>query len=412
MSHSKRVLLLCHDFPPVNSIAARRPAAWAKYLPEFGWEPFVITSTEAGRISEPMSEEEVQRSTGGLATVMRVAVPSRSKHTPVRVASELWDLTVLPCAYSRRRARRVLAECHSTLPNFDAVISTYPETWPLLAAGQLSSSRNRPWVADFRDLPEQLPIPRWMGRAAVWRVRQLTRAASHVLAVSDYHAVMLRHGGQPVSIIPNGFDPELARPATTPPARDIFQIVYTGKIVRGQCARPVVHAVNALVKAREIPAARIALRFYGTQPRAFREDVDCPDLVVHPILLPQVSLSEALHCQRSATVLLLLQLVDAAKAAGVFTGKLYEYLAARRPILLYPADRDGIGRLLSATGAGVGCYDETELKAVLLGWYREWERTGDISLPFKTDEVEKYNRKRQVQRVAEILDQLTTTRRD
>lgn len=410
MNRKKRVLLLCHDFPPVNSIAARRPAAWAKYLPEFGWDPFVITSTEAGRISEPMSEEEVQRSTGGLRTVMRVAVPPRSRHAPVRISSELWDLTVLPGAYSRRRAGRVLAECHSTLPNFDAVISTYPETWPLLAARQLSGTHNRPWVADFRDLPNELPIPGWMGRAAVWRVRQRTRAASHAIADSDHHAVMLRHGGLPVSVIPNGFDPELARPATTPPARDIFQIVYTGKMVRGRCARPVVHAVNALVKAGEIPAARIALRFYGTQPRAFRENVDCPDLVVHPILLPQVSLSEALHCQRSATVLLLLQLVDPTKALGVFAGKVYEYLAARRPILLYPADRDGIGKLLAAAGAGVGCHDETELKAVLLRWYREWERSGDIRLRFNEEEIAKYDRRSQVSEVAEILDEVISSR--
>ena len=410
MSGKKRVLLLCHDFPPVNSMAARRPAAWAKYLPEFGWEPFVITSTEAGRISEPMSEEEVQRSTGGLRTVMRVAVPPRSRHAPVRISSELWDLTVLPGTYSRRRAGRVLAECHRTLPNFDAVISTYPETWPLLAARQLSGTRNRPWVADFRDLPDQLPIPGWVGRAAVWRVRQLTREASHVVVVSDHHAGKLGHAGQSISVIPNGFDPELAHPATAPPAVDVFRIVYTGKIVRGQCARPVVQAVSELVEAGETPAARIALEFHGTQPRAFREQVDSMDLVMHPTLCPQVSLSEALQRQRSATVLLLLQLVDPAKALGVFTGKVYEYLAARRPILLYPADRDGIGKLLAAAGAGVGCHDETELKAVLLGWYREWERTGDICLTVKTNEVEKYNRKRQVQRVAEILDQVTATR--
>jgi glycosyltransferase involved in cell wall biosynthesis len=194
------------------------------------------------------------------------------------------------------------------------------------------------------------------------------------------------------------------------PRRDVFEIAYTGLMLRGRSAKPVVDAVDALVRLGRIPGDRIDVRFYGTQPEAFRLQVDREGLVKHPKLMPRVSLTEAIERQRAAAALLVLQLTEPDKAAGVFPGKVFEYLAAGRPILCYPADPDGIGRLLSTTGAGVSCQTQNDLQQVILRWYREWERSGDVRLSRNEGEVAKFSREVQVARLAGILDEVVAKR--
>ena len=42
-SDKTKVLILCNDFPPVNSIGADRPYSWYNYFREFNIYPVIIT---------------------------------------------------------------------------------------------------------------------------------------------------------------------------------------------------------------------------------------------------------------------------------------------------------------------------------------------------------------------------------
>jgi glycosyltransferase involved in cell wall biosynthesis len=110
-----------------------------------------------------------------------------------------------------------------------------------------------------------------------------------------------------------------------------------------------------------------------------------------------------LDAQRQATVLLVLGMPG---ARGVLTTKLFEYMAAGRPVLAYPKDPECMDRVLEATGVGVSCDSVDELKAVLLRWHREWKATGDVRMNRNRDEIMKYSRKEQAKALAAVLDRV------
>ena len=116
---------------------------------------------------------------------------------------------------------------------------------------------------------------------------------------------------------------------------------------------------------------------------------------------------EVLQRQRIAAALLVLHLPE---AAGVLAGKLYEYLAAGRPILSFPrVTDDGIDRVLTATRMGISCDNGEQLQRIILQWYREWEQRGDITFAPNAAQINRYNRKDQVQQLARILHEVVKT---
>jgi len=404
MNRRHRVLLLTVGFPPDNCVEARRPAAWAKYLPMFGWDPIVVACNPG----EPsaMTPEEVRLCTGGLETVTRVDAPAR-RSLPAFVGKVcvLWELSLLPGAVTRRLASRALRAALAVGEGVDVVLGTYPGAWPLLVAKSLAAKWGCPWVADFRDLPHQLTaMPRFMRKGAVWRVRHLVRDAAHVIADSEGKAAMLRNSRHLVSVIPSGFDPDTIVTARTEIDRGVFRLVYTGTITGGQNVKPVMEAIDSLVKSGQIPADKIEIVFHGTNPSIFAGT----SYVKRPTLGAKLSVTEVLQRQRTATALVLLMVPG---AAGVFPGKLYEYLAAGRPILSFPADPDGVDRVLTATGAGLSCDNREQLQRIILRWYREWEQDGDIAFAPNAAEINRYNRKDQVQQLAKILDKVVNAQK-
>ena len=118
-----------------------------------------------------------------------------------------------------------------------------------------------------------------------------------------------------------------------------------------------------------------------------------------------VSHSEAIRIMQSSQVLLLLINEVAFNAPGRMTGKIFEYLAARRPILLIgPVDGDPAQVLRETqSGSAVGFGDLEGLKKVLTAYYRAYKAN---SLVLDSDGYQQYSRKNTTRQLAELLDGL------
>jgi hypothetical protein len=113
----------------------------------------------------------------------------------------------------------------------------------------------------------------------------------------------------------------------------------------------------------------------------------------------------ALEKQRESQLLLLLKWNDP-KRRGVYTAKIFEYLAARRPLLAVGGFPDVVDQLLNETKAGVSGQTEEDIKTVLLRLYREYKSTGAVGYNGNEAEINKYSHREMARKFATVLDGL------
>jgi glycosyltransferase involved in cell wall biosynthesis len=232
--------------------------------------------------------------------------------------------------------------------------------------------------------------------------------ADRVITVSDGLACVLKQMTDvPVAVIPNGFDSSLF-PAQTPHPAKLFTILYAGTLVEGrQDPGPVVRALQLCLERRLIPRAELELVFLGTRPESVQKALAKVPNQLPIRLLPRLPHRAALALQTQASVLLLLA---NAFEQGVMTGKIFDYLAAGRPILAVPDDRDTTAALLRSTGAGVAMTDIESIVRQLSEWYARWEVNRSFMLSRNESLIRTYSRSIQTGELAQLLTQLVAQR--
>ena len=177
--------------------------------------------------------------------------------------------------------------------------------------------------------------------------------------------------------ITNGFDADDFRPkpeALTPN----FTITYTGRLYQGKRnPTPLFEAIHELIQEGVMDREVVRVRFYGSiEPwlPALVQSFGLEDVVE---IAGSVSRDEALRRQRESQALLMLCWSDL-RETGQHTGKVFEYVGARRPVLAVGGSRGVVSDLLEQTRTGVHARAKDELKDTLRTWYAEYRQNGRI----------------------------------
>lgn len=358
----RRILIVAYYYPPRAIVGARRPAALAKYLARAGHEVTVLTSPLNG---PPCAGEAAElRARDLLATRLNwrkagaVGVGRTSGDVPFQTAG-LWGSLFVPdvqlIAWAPFAAVAALRHARRRRP--DVAITTSPVESAHLVGLALSRGAGIPWIADLRDgWRFEAPREEWptagQRRLDDLLERSILTAADRVVTVSEPLSRDLRRRlGLTVETIANGYDPEdlvTAADASGKPEPDRLRLVHTGGLGHERTLEPVIAALRRLRSEDAAAADRFELVVAGARTEAERILYDAADLdgLVRPLgMLPR---AEALALQRSAEVLLL---VTSGARTGEATGKLFEYLAARRPVLVL-GDASEAARIVAETGAG------------------------------------------------------------
>jgi len=383
----KRVLIISQTFPPQADVGGLRPAMFAKYLPRFGWEPLVLTCTPPSNDPSFHPTMDIE----GLppeSQVVRVLYGAKDEQAALKARTFLGQVRHFfrpEEASPMGLCEKMLSSWSSVLDSreFDVVWATSPLLFPIRVATEIATARRVPWVADFRDLFDQFAGLDISLRGVLlrmrlrWRQRQLLKTASTIITVSKHMADMLSgQTGIPAEVIPNGYDPEMFRgneQRNTP----CFSITYAGRILGAWLQDPRVFfsAMDRLLGNGDITDSEVVIRFYGT-------DSSVLDSLLSPFkckrivrIERRVAYSEVPRVLQKSTILLVL---TNRNRRGILTTKAFEYLAARRPILCVPGDRDALDELLMETNAGISCPDVESTAQALLQWFSEWKRTGIV----------------------------------
>jgi glycosyltransferase involved in cell wall biosynthesis len=371
-----RIAIVSYFFPPGDEIGGLRPSALARGLARLGHDVLVVTHQSkpgeegfravavgqpAEAVPAPAAPAEAG-ATSGLKGLARraLAVPDGKTRWALKAAAAL-----------RREVRGA---------GLDAVITTGPPHSVHLAALWALPHRGagRPrWVVDMRDLWTDNPyydygeLRRRLDRLIE---SDVMHAADAVAATTAGFARSLeqRHGIRAANIL-TGFD-DLAQPPTPQPATEPLRVVHAGNLYAGRRdPSALIEALGTLAAEDRAKAERVRLVFIGPGLDAVAEVAErnrVRDLVE---LVPPISRAEVLVELARAGALLLVQWRNDETAAEV-PGKLFEYLALRKPVIALGAAPEGeVAAILAATGAGrvVGSVAECReaLLALLDGTY-------------------------------------------
>ena len=367
------LLLVAYFYPPCRDTGAHRPAAMAKWLRRLGHRVTILTTSAYGGLDTDEAEgvvraNDLQRLRARLHGRDRVDAlfdsDTYSGHPHLLskvVVPEPLMVAWAPFAY--REALRLHAA-----ERFDCVITSSPPESAHFV-GRALRRRGVAWVADLRDgwtfEPIRPGFPTQLQRRYDERLeRRWLGDADAVVAVSRPAADDLRDRlGLEPELIPNGWDPDLAAdPAATDAAERLLDqertsLVYTGRF--GSYGRDPTGLIEAMrILAREHPEAAAALELVIAGPltqdeaQLMRTDVSPARIVVAGTL----DRADALALQQAADALLL---IASARRTQLLNFKVFEYLAAGRPILALAAGTEA-GRIVAEAGGEAVSADDPQ----------------------------------------------------
>jgi glycosyltransferase involved in cell wall biosynthesis len=422
MERLMKVLLISFYFPPAGGAGVQRPLKFAGELARAGVDVHVLApddprwlhrdeglvvpanvSVHRARYIGPRGRRPAEE-LHGLRGLRRLA--RRLALTPRRLLlpdeNVTWVATAIPRAVQLVRREKI-----------DVVITTSPPSSVHLIGAAARCLTGASWVADLRDSIvaksdrgfERLTV-RVKEQGNVQVARLAARMADAIVTVTPTIAEEMRrlNARGPIATIPNGCDFDDFEGLEYHQS-ERFRITHTGSFFGARTAKPFLDALSRSDR-------RIVARFVGDFRASEREWAEQLDLAGRVELLGYVSRRRSLELQRDSEALLLLLPDAGERNKDVPSGKIFEYLAAERPILA-AVPRDGkAAELIEATKSGnvVQADDPDALAAELGRMFEQW-LAGVLPAPKLTAEwKEKLSRKSRARELLAVLENLPARR--
>lgn len=390
-----RILLITYHFPPFNQIGAVRLGKMAKYLRALGHEVRVLTANDYLRRTdldlEIPADEVIYtpwldiNKPGRLFYRQKGPVVEHADSPPPNPLVEKLRLLYEACVnFPDDRA--------GWLPYLFAAGSRLIGTWrpdviyasgapfsALVAASLLAKRFKLPWVAELRDPWSEnhhYRLPRWRKHLDTFLEHRVLASAQGLVTVTEPWAARLQDRyGKPTACIPNGFDPSDFPIPIQPEKGKVLRLVYAGAFYPGgQNPEPLFAALKLLGPQRE----SITIHFHGTTPHVLRQMAIRHGVEAQLHFTPAIPYRDSLARQMQADVLLLLLWQQ---PPGVYPGKIFEYLGARRPVLAVGPANDISAQLIRERKAGEVANRPEEIAGLLSDWLSRKEAGGIPFLP-------------------------------
>ncbi len=392
------ILIVSNFFYPNNRIASFRIEAFAKYFRQAGHSVTVVTEGD---------RDESVVWNGCRVYYVEDYVLSESKSRALQLRNKRWSVNRIVCSLQDRlvldpkflwrfKAYRKIERLIKK-ERFDILLSSYCHLSPHMIAYRLRKKMpGLYWIADMRDEMSKNPFLRfwWTARRIRPYERKILRTADLVLSVSEPLVRDFRRlgGHDRVLEITNGYDYEEVHDVSFQP---VYTMAFIGRFYGAIDPCHWFEAFSGLVAAGDIPPdSRIDI--VGN----FKKLSIPENIRANVFQTAEVDHAEAIRRALEADTLVL---VHPKGRQGVYTGKVFDYLATNKPILALCDPNDVIAKLLEETGAGFVA-DEADVEAIkkmILRCYSIWKN--QEVLPRDWDRIRQYTRKKQVQNLLDYL---------
>jgi hypothetical protein len=357
----RRLLVVAYYTPPLGLSGVMRVTKLCKFLPEAGWQPLILTVKPVAyyhydpRLLDDLKASRIYRTESLDPNRLLNLVRSKARKLTPALAQglgagpRLLNYVLFPDSkvgwfpFGSVAGRHIIDREKPA-----AIFATAPPFTALMLGVRLKAHAHVPLATDFRDpWPTGFAPPPAHQRAALRRLRRyIVDRSDMVLGVNSGTARLV---SPRCEVLDNGFDPTDFD--VEPEKLDGFSVVHVGNLWQNQAG------VSSLVEAlRARPEAKLYLagRVDGETRRRFEHDPQVK-------LLGALPHGEACVLMKGASVLVYIG--KPGQPVGI---KLYEYLGARRPIIVWGEGSDEAAGLVAEADAGLACgLDPAKLTAAI-----------------------------------------------
>ena len=450
----KKVLVITYYWPPAGGSGVQRWLKFAKYLPQFGWQPVIYTPLNPEINSEDVSLakdispdlEVIKRNILEPYAIYKV-LSGKKKNAKIKANAVAQNnsggISVFirgnffipdPRVWWVKPSVKFLKKYLKDNP-VDAIVSTGPPQSMHLIAKRLHAELNIPWIADFRDPWTKIFYFKHLNLTKCARKKHekleqgVIDEADKIVVVSpqmkeDFSSMTKT----PVSLITNGFDPDDFKSNNSDKmekeaalkidafTKNKFTVVQTGLLT--DAANPDLFWRELGAKAVEESDFKRDFLFVtmGQTDASVTKEMEEVNLKENIRDLGYVPHLEAIAWQKRAN-LLLLPLRKEKEAKAILTGKFFEYLASGSKILAFGPRNSNLGDAMRETQCGTICEYENggSIRKAIDAAYEDFKKTAtanigatEIKLPAKSvsSAAQQYSRPVLARQFAELLNEL------
>ncbi|MBY8961881.1 glycosyltransferase family 4 protein [Flavobacterium sp. D11R37] len=428
--NSNKVLIISYYWPPAGGPGVQRWLKFVKYLPGFGIEPVVYVPENP---TYPLIDKGLQDEVNPQAVIIKKRITEPYNWASAFSKKSIKDISsgIIPVKKKQSLLQRLMLWVRGNLFIPDArvlwvkpsvaflkdyiakhgiktVITTGPPHSLHLIGLQLKKELGVKWVADFRDPWTTIGYHKELklGKAAAKKHKELEHevlnTADHVIVTSpttkkEFEAITTR----PVTVITNGYDVENIE-RQTPDEK--FTLAHIGSFLSERNPLALWQVLRELINENKDFKQAFQLKLIGAVSAEVIASINQAGLSGFVNNMGYVSHSTALAEQRKSQVLLLVE-INSEDTKCIIPGKLFEYMAAERPILSIGPEGADLAEIIKATNTGVfATYTEKDrIKDTLLEYFNKYK---DGKLKANAIGLQGYSRKNLTAKLAELLKQL------
>lgn len=412
----KKVFMIAHQFPPVGGSGVQRTSKFVKYLPELGYEPIIFTIKAEGGKGDHTLQKDIAPGTTVIRTkaydvesgkgIFELLGKVIGRKILIPDAQWLWYL------FGRKKALEYVRDNH-----IDLIYTTSsPYSGHLMGHYIKKKLKNVQWVADFRDEWTNNPYIQDKHYPAL-RSKIERKMEEKVAYGCDYFIantpLMLKSflGDYDIAhksfVIPNGYDHDDFQGLDRSPRKnEKFTITYSGSIYGRTKPDAFFEALKQAVDEKSIDPDKVSVKIIGNFTAKLVERMR--EIFPYDKILefsPYVPHRESIKKLLESDILLFI--IGIGKGADrIYTGKIFEYFYANRPMLAMVPENSVAGDIIEETHTGYLCSNEDpqDIYRVLMQMYGEWEQGISMGQP-DWEKIKQYDRRELTNKLVSVFNQ-------
>lgn len=423
MSFKKKVLIITYYWPPAGGPGVQRWLKFSKYLRDYNIEPVIYTIDNPHYpILDSSSENEIPK---GIEILKLPIFEPNSILTFFGVNNKNESAGFLnpnPTLFGKMiqyiRANYFIPDARKYwvkpsvkfLSNYlkkhqiDAVISTGPPHSVHLIGLKLKKQIGIKWISDFRDpwteidYFKQLPLTKKATKKHHQLEQEVLKNSDMTIVVGETMKQKYLKYTRRIEVITNGFDS--IQNTLTQKLDSNFSITHVGSMNFDRNPKILWEVLKEICDTNSNFKKDLRIKFIGKIDDSVLQDVKVFDKITVQ-KIPYVDHRDVNSYQVSSQILLL-SINNVSSAKGIITGKIFEYLQAKRPILCIGPEDGDAAIILKNTNAGkvVDFKNKALLKPIILDFYDKYK---EGNLQVKSGSIKQYHRKNITSQLAEVI---------